>query len=159
MSSDRLYYTDAYLVEFDALVCEVAPQGDRWIATLDRTAFYPASGGQPCDTGTLGPAKVLDVFDQEDGTVGHALDQALERNARVHGQIDWIRRLDHMQQHSGQHLLSAALERELGARTVSFHLGIVSSTIDLDKEVSVEQLALGEAAANRVLWEDREVRV
>ena len=159
MSSDRLYYTDAYLVEFDAVVREVVPQGDRWIATLDRTAFYPTSGGQPFDTGTLGPAKVLDVFDQPDGTIGHALDRALERNARVHGQIDWVRRFDHMQQHTGQHLLSAAFERELGARTVSFHLGTVSSTIDLDKEVSVEQLALGEEAANRVLWEDREVRV
>lgn len=159
MSSDRLYYTDASLVEFDAVVREVIPQGDRWIATLDRTAFYPTSGGQPYDIGMLGPAKVLDVFDQPNGTVGHILERAIEKNARVRGQIDWGRRFDHMQQHTGQHLLSAAFERELGAKTLSFHLGAASSTIDLDKELSAERIARVEAAANSVLWEDREVRV
>jgi alanyl-tRNA synthetase len=159
MSSDRLYYTDAYLIEFDAVVRDIAAKGDRWVATLDRTAFYPASGGQPFDTGTLGEAKVVEVFDQEDGTVGHLIDRALDKNSRVRGHVDWDRRFDHTQQHTGQHLLSAAFEREISAKTVSFHLGTSTSTIDLDKELSSEQIATTEAAANKVLWEDREVCV
>ncbi len=159
MSSDRLYYTDAYLVEFDAVVREVVPKDDKWKVTLDRTAFYPSSGGQPFDTGTLGEAKVLDVFDDEDGTIGHLVDRELEKNSRVRGHVDWDRRFDHMQQHTGQHLLSAAFEREMAAKTVSFHLGASASTIDLNKELSAEQVARVEDACNRVLWEDRDVCV
>ena len=159
MSSDRLYYTDSYLVEFDAVVRDLAKQGERWVATLDRTAFYPTSGGQPFDTGTLNSVKVVDVFDQPDGTVGHVLDGVLEKNSRVRGHIDWERRFDHMQQHTGQHLLSAAFEKELGAKTVSFHLGSATSTIDLDKELSPDQMAKAETAANTVVWEDREICV
>jgi alanyl-tRNA synthetase len=159
MSSDRLYYNDAYLVEFDAVVREAQPQGDRWKVVLDRSAFYPTSGGQPFDLGTIGEANVVDVFDQEDGTIGHLVDRELEKNSRVRGQVDWKRRFDHMQQHTGQHLLSAAFEREAGARTVSFHLGTAASTIDLDKELSAEQIARVEEAANGVLWEDREICV
>ena len=157
MSSERLYYTDAYLIEFDAVVREARRQNDRWKIVLDRTAFYPASGGQPFDTGTLGDANVLDVFDQEDGTIGHLVDRELETNSRVRGHVDWSRRFDHMQQHTGQHLLSAAFEREAGAKTVSFHLGTSASTIDLDKELTADRIAGVEDAANGVLWEDREV--
>jgi alanyl-tRNA synthetase len=159
MSSERLYYTDAYLVEFDAVVREATPQNDRWKIVLDRTAFYPTSGGQPFDIGTLGEAKVVDVFDQEDGTIGHLVDRELETNSRVRGHVDWARRFDHMQQHTGQHLLSAAFERETGARTVSFHLGTSASTIDLDKELAGDQIARVEDTVNAVLWEDREVCV
>ena len=136
MPSERLYYTDAYLVDFDAVVRDVLKQDDRWRVTLDRTAFYPTSGGQPFDTGSLGDAQVVDVVDQEDGAVGHLVDRELETNSRVRGHIDWTRRFDHMQQHTGQHLLSAAFEREAGAKTVSFHLGSGVATIDLDKELS-----------------------
>lgn len=159
MSSERLYYTDPYLVEFDAVVREAVPQSDRWKIVLDRTAFYPTSGGQPFDTGTIGDARVVDVFDQEDGTIGHLVDRAIETNSRVRGHVDWVRRFDHMQQHTGQHLLSAAFEHETGAKTVSFHLGTTASTIDLDKELPADQIARVEDAANRVLWEDREVCV
>ena len=159
MSSERLYYTDAYLVEFDALVSDVSRHDDRWRVTLDRTAFYPSSGGQPFDTGTLAGATVLDVVDQEDGTIGHFVDREIEWQSRVQGRINWDRRFDHMQQHTGQHLLSAAFERELGARTISFHLGSSSATIDLDKELSADQLSMVEGVANRVVWEDRDVRV
>lgn len=159
MSSERLYYTDAYLTEFDAVVRDVVAQKDRWKVILDRTAFYPTSGGQPFDVGTIGDAVVLDVFDQEDGTVGHLVDRELEKNSRVRGRVDWTRRFDHMQQHTGQHLLSAAFEREAGARTVSFHLGTSASTIDLDKELAADQITSVEDAVNRVLWEDREVCV
>jgi alanyl-tRNA synthetase len=159
MSSERLYYTDAYLVEFDAVVREVVQQNDRWKVSLDRTAFYPTSGGQPFDTGTIGDANVLDVFEQEDGTIAHLVDRELETNSRVRGHIDWSRRFDHMQQHTGQHLLSAAFEREAGAKTVSFHLGTSGSTIDLDKELAADQIARVEDAVNAVVWEDRDVCV
>ncbi|HET9468559.1 MAG TPA: alanyl-tRNA editing protein [Vicinamibacterales bacterium] len=159
MSSERLYYTDPYLVEFDAVVREVSRQSDRWKVVLDRTAFYPTSGGQPFDVGTLGEANVLDVFDQEDGTIGHLIDRELETNSRVRGHVNWARRFDHMQQHTGQHLLSAAFEREAGAKTVSFHLGASASTIDLDKELTADQIVRVEDLANAVLWEDREICV
>jgi alanyl-tRNA synthetase len=159
MSSERLYYTDPYLVEFDAVVREAVPMDDRWKIVLDRTAFYPTSGGQPFDVGTIGDANVLDVFEQDDGTIGHLVDREIETNSRVRGQVDWSRRFDHMQQHTGQHLLSAAFDREAGARTVSFHLGTSASTIDLDKELTAEQIIRIEDAANRIVWEDREVCV
>jgi alanyl-tRNA synthetase len=159
MSSERLYYTDPYLVEFDAVVREVSRHEDRWKIVLDRTAFYPTSGGQPFDTGTVGEATVLDVFEQEDGTIGHLIDRELETNSRVRGHVDWDRRFDHMQQHTGQHLLSAAFDRETGARTVSFHLGAQAATIDLDKELPAEQIARVEDVVNKVLWEDREICV
>ena len=159
MSSERLYYTDPYLMEFDAVVRDVVRDGDRWRVTLDRTAFYPTSGGQPFDTGVLDQAKVIEVVDEQDGSVVHVIDRELEKNSRVRGHIDWSRRFDHMQQHTGQHLLSAAFEHVVAARTLSFHLGTSSSTIDLDKELSPEQIADVESEANRVLWEDREVCV
>ena len=159
MSSERLYYMDSYLVEFDAVVRDSVQENDRWKVTLDRTAFYPTSGGQPHDTGTLGEANVVDVVEQEDGSVAHIVDRALEKNSRIRGHVEWGRRFDHMQQHTGQHLLSAALEREAGAKTVSFHLGTTASTIDLDKEVAPEDLARAEDAANTVVWENREVCV
>lgn len=159
MSSERLYYTEPYLVEFDAVVREVTPQNDRWKIVLDRTAFYPTSGGQPFDTGTIGSANVVDVFEQEDGTIVHLVDREIETNSRVRGHVDWRRRFDHMQQHTGQHLLSAAFEREAGAKTVSFHLGTSASTIDLDVEVPADQIARVEDVVNGILWEDREVFV
>ena len=159
MSSERLYYTDAYLFEFDAVVRDALHKGDRWEVTLDRTAFYPTSGGQPYDTGTLDEAQVVDVCEDEDGTIRHIVDRELEKNCRVRGLVDWRRRFDHMQQHTGQHLLSAAFEREVSARTLSFHLGASSSTIDLDKELSPDEISRVEEAANKVLWEDREVCV
>ena len=98
---------------------------------LDRTAFYPTSGGQPFDVGTLSDAKVLDVVDTDDGRILHVVDRA-PAGPRVRGSIDWTRRFDHMQQHTGQHVLSAAFDRLLSARTESFHLGADYSTIDLD---------------------------
>jgi alanyl-tRNA synthetase len=159
MSSERLYYTDPYLVEFDAVVREVVPQNDRWKIVLDRTAFYPTSGGQPFDTGSIGDAQVVDVFEQEDGTIGHLVDREIEANSRIRGHVDWRRRFDHMQQHTGQHLLSAAFEGEAGAKTLSFHLGASASTIDLDKELPPEEIARIEDVVNDTLWEDREVGV
>ena len=156
--TERLYYTDAYLAEFDALVVDVRPVGDRAGVLLDRTAFYPTSGGQPFDTGVLGGARVLDVVDREDGDILHVIDGDAPRG-RVPARIDWPRRFDHMQQHTGQHVLSAAFDRLLDVPTVSFHLGGVGSTIDLAREVTRAELSRAEDAANQIVWEDRPVTV
>lgn len=158
MPTERLYYTDAYAREFDATVVDVCDVDGRPAALLDRTAFYPTSGGQPHDTGTLGGVRVLDVIDRDDGTIAHVLERAVAKG-RVHGVIDWDRRFDHMQQHTGQHVLSAAFEQTLGAPTVSFHLGSERSTIDLARELSPSDIARAETAANAVVWEDRAVSV
>ncbi len=154
----RLYYTDSYAREFDARVIAVDHHEGRSAALLDRTAFYPASGGQPSDRGRLGDAAVVDVVDREDGSVLHVTDRPLAPGP-VHGQVDWERRFDHMQQHTGQHLLSAAFDRLHGVRTDSFHLGSVSSTIDLARVVSASEIEEAEAEACRVIWEDRPITI
>ncbi len=159
MSSSRLYYSDAYLTEFDAVVQDAIEVGGRPAVTLDVSAFYPTSGGQPFDTGTLGDARVLDVVDLDDDRVAHVLDRALPSGVPVHGAIDWNRRFEHMQQHTGQHVLSAACDRICHARTESFHLGADSSTIDLAIAITADQVAAAEAEANRIVWEDRPVGV
>ena len=163
--TDRLYYTDPYLRAFDATVTRIDRRDDRLLVTLDRTAFYPSSGGQPFDTGTLGSHRVTDVEDHEDGSITHVVDRGtleprtLEPGDAVHGEIDWPRRFDHMQQHSGQHVLSAAFDRLFDARTVSFHLGAAVSTIDLAREMTPAEIAAAEAEANRIVWEDRPVGI
>jgi alanyl-tRNA synthetase len=160
--TERLYYTDPYLREFDATVRRVTADGDRVVVTLDRTAFYPTSGGQPFDTGTLGGSTVIDVFDADDGGVSHVVTAStgvLAAGAAAHGVIDWPRRFDHMQQHTGQHVLSAAFDKLFGARTVSFHLGAEVSTIDLARELSASDIAAAETEANRVVWENRPVAI
>ena len=128
MTTDRLYYTDSYVREFRACVVESEAAGLR--VALDRTAFYPTSGGQPFDLGTLGGARVIEVIDEEERVI-HVLQSPLTAGAEVEGRIDWARRFDHMQQHTGQHLLSAVFEELYAMPTVSFHLGAESSTIDL----------------------------
>jgi alanyl-tRNA synthetase len=156
--TERLYYTDPYLTEFDAEVTSLEPHDGRPAAILDRTAFYPTSGGQPFDTGRLGAAAVVDVVDRADGVILHVLDQAIAPGP-VHGRIDWPRRFEHMQQHTGQHLLSAAFDRLLRVRTESFHLGSLSSTIDLARVVSQQEIDAAEEEANRIVWEDRAITI
>jgi alanyl-tRNA synthetase len=157
--TERLYYADSEVTTFEAVVrsCEVVDQKIHVI--LDRTAFYPTSGGQPFDTGTLGDAAVVDVVDVETGEIAHVVTTPLTPGRPVRGEIDWSRRLDHMQQHTGQHILSAAFDRLLGVRTVSFHLGTDSATIDLSREVAAEEVARAETEANRIVWENRPVGV
>jgi len=155
----RLYYTDADLQTFDATVTAAEPAGDRWLVRLDRTAFYPTSGGQPHDLGRLDDARVLDVTDEDDGGLIHVVDAPVAVGRQVRGAIDWTRRFDHMQQHTGQHVLSAAFVATADVATVSFHLGAETATIDLAREVTAAEIAAAEAEANRVVWEDREVRV
>ncbi len=156
--TERLYYTDSYLAEFDATVAGVDRIGDRPAAILDRTAFYPASGGQPSDTGSLNDTPVLEVIDREDGAILHVLQHDIPVGP-VHGRVDWSRRFEHMQQHSGQHLLSAAFERLLRIRTDSFHLGSLSSTIDLARAATPGEIDAAENEANRIVWEDRPITV
>ncbi len=156
--TERLYYADSYLTEFDATVVRVVAHDNRPAVVLDRTAFYPTSGGQPFDTGRLGSARVIDVVDADDGTILHVLDRVLEPGP-VHGTVDWPRRLEHMQQHTGQHVLSAAFDRTVGAGTESFHLGSTSSTIDLTRHLSAAEIEHAEDEANRIVWEDRPVSV
>ena len=137
--TERLYYHDSFLYDFDALVSEVI-DSPRPALVLDRTAFYPTSGGQIFDTGWLSSdtnpkLNVTEVADREDGKVIHYLDatpKELKPGSRVRGQIDAARRRDHMQQHSGQHVLSAAFLRLYNLPTVSFHMGEDYCSIDLN---------------------------
>jgi alanyl-tRNA synthetase len=155
----RIYYTEPYRRTFDATVLTADPVDGRLHVTLDQTAFYPTSGGQPFDTGTLGGAAVVDVVDREDGAITHVVSGGLKAGEVVAGEIDWARRFDHMQQHTGQHVLSAAFDRLFGVRTESFHLGQLSATIDLAREVSAAEITKAEDDANRVVWDDRPVAI
>ncbi|MGH9731195.1 MAG: alanyl-tRNA editing protein, partial [Candidatus Acidiferrales bacterium] len=128
--TERLYYNDSFLREFDAQLLACEPENARWRVRLDRTAFYPTSGGQPFDMGRLGDATVVEVLDGEHDEIIHFTEQPVPVGA-VHGTIDWPRRFDHMQQHTAQHMLSAAFIELFKFQTVSFHLGREISTIDL----------------------------
>jgi alanyl-tRNA synthetase len=156
---NRIYYEDPRCTEFDAVVTGRSTLADRPAVTLDTTAFYPTSGGQPNDTGVLGQARVIDVVESEAGDIWHVLDRELEPGAAVRGVVDRPRRFDHMQQHTGQHILSAAFDRLNHARTVGFHLGAEVSTVDFAIELSPLDIAAGEAEANRIVWEDRPVGI
>jgi alanyl-tRNA synthetase len=167
VTTRRLYYDDAYEKEFTARVmhCEVLPPdlnagitGTVWGLILDRTAFYPTSGGQPNDLGKIGDANVLDVRDEGDEIL-HLVDRK-PADPDVNGCINWPRRFDHMQQHTGQHLLSAMFQERFGLPTVSFHLGGEVCTIDLRGPEPTEAMLEGaERAANQVVFEDRPVNV
>jgi alanyl-tRNA synthetase len=154
----RIYYTDAYCRAFDAHVVRAFEYQGRPAVILDRTAFYPTSGGQPFDVGVLGGIAVVDVVDVA-GEVVHVLEAPLAAGAAVHGEIDWTRRFDHMQQHTGQHVLSAALVRVCQAPTVSFHLGSETSTVDLGAVLAAADVERAVDEANRIVWEDRAVAV
>ena len=156
--TEKLYQTDAYLSRFDANVAAARVHAGKAAVVLDRTAFYPEGGGQPSDRGTIGRAQVEQVV-EADGEVLHLLasGEPPAPGTRVACQVDWARRFDHMQQHHGQHLLSAVFERFHGASTVSFHLGVETCTIDLEVPLSrlpPEVLAAAEGAANQLVWRD-----
>ena len=156
--TERLYYHDSFLREFDAQVLACEPAGERWRVLLDRTAFYPASGGQPHDLGKLGGAPVIEVADAEEKVVHYT--SAAVAVGPVHAEIDWARRIDHMQQHTGQHLLSAAFIELFNFPTVSFHLGREVSTIDLDApSVVPRHVEQAERRTNEIVLEDRLITV
>ena len=155
--TDRIYYTDPYCRTFRAAVRSSFEHDGRPAVTLDRTAFYPTSGGQPFDDGRLGGVQVVETVDAE--SVIHVLTAPLPVGATVEGEINWTRRFDHMQQHTGQHLLSAAFDRLFGNQTVSFHMGSAVSTIDLAREVSLADIERAVDVANDVVWEDVPVSI
>ncbi|HEY4877763.1 MAG TPA: DHHA1 domain-containing protein [Candidatus Acidoferrales bacterium] len=172
--TERIYYHDSFLREFDANVVSCEREGQRWKVILDRTAFYPTSGGQPHDIGTLGDIEVLEVVDAVPDVAvpsvvapdpGAAREVVHYTSAEipagpVHGKIDWDRRLDHMQQHTAQHLLSAAFIELFGFQTKSFHLGRLTSTIDLEAPAILPRhLEEAEQRTNQIIFEDREVVV
>ena len=166
--TDHLYYHDSFLYEFDANVAEVTSVDSRPVIILDRTAFYPTSGGQVFDTGWIQPtatpqkSRVTQVSERDDGTILHFLETAadIQKGVHVHGSIDVERRRDHMQQHSGQHVLSAAFIELFNMPTVSFHMGDEACSIDLDtKNLSATQVEQAEALANDILTQDRPVSI
>ena len=154
----RLYFEDAYLKEFDGRILEQLVHEGKPAVVLDRTCFYPESGGQPSDRGKLGGADVLRVF--EDGErIVHVLDRELSGTEDVRGVVDWVRRFDHMQQHSGQHILSQCFIEVLEGETRSFHLGEQVSTLEIGiRAASDADLEKVESRANEVVFEDREIR-
>lgn len=155
--TDRLYYTDSYVTGFRAAVVDAGPDHRR--IYLDRTAFYPSSGGQPHDVGSINGVEVTEVVDEDDGRIAHLLGAPLDA-PEVECRIDWVRRFDHMQQHTGQHLFSAVLMELFGAQTISFHLGAESSTIDIAREsLEPDEVRRALERANQIIFENRPVTV
>ena len=162
METQKLYYEDSYLREFPATVLSCEPAGEVWKVLLDQTAFYPEGGGQPADHGVLktpaGEISVTDVH-EKNGAVVHTCTAPVEAGAVVTGTLDWARRFDHMQQHSGEHIISGVLCRLYHCDNVGFHLGAETVTIDYNVEISWEQALEAERLANETVWADREVEI
>ena len=158
METTKLYYEDPFLKGFTAAVtsCEEGKGG--YLVTLDRTAFYPEGGGQPYDTGVLGEAKVLEVHDKN-GVITHLCNKPLAVGASVEGKIDWARRFDHMQQHSGEHICSGLICARFHCDNVGFHMGADTVTIDFNADISWEELMEIEEAANRYICEDHPIDI
>ncbi len=160
MASERRYYDDAYTTQFEGRIAEAGEWQGRPAVELETTWFYPESGGQLADRGTLAGANVLDVQAAEDGRVWHVVDALPGATAAAPCALEWDRRFDHMQQHTGQHVLSAAFERVLGAPTLSSTLGEERSVIEIGRPaIGWAEAGAVEAAANRLLWEDRPVQL
>jgi alanyl-tRNA synthetase len=160
--TERLYYQDSHLIEFEARITDKTDRVSGWTAvTLDRTAFYPTGGGQPSDTGTLDGQRVLECIDDEENGILHVIQgRAPEIGAAVKGRIDWPRRLDHIQQHTGQHILSQAFVNLFNAPTRGFR--VLSDVCEIDVELSNPTNELIERAvelANNVVWEDRQITI
>ena len=153
----KLYETDPYVQTFTATVLVCTPAGEQFAVQLDRTAFYPEGGGQPCDTGALGTALVTDV-QGHGGVITHTVSAALPVGQTVEGRIDWARRRDHMEQHTGEHILSGTLHRLFGAENVGFHIGSPAVRMDMSVPLTAGQLAEAEAQANAVIRADAPVR-
>ena len=157
METKKLYYLDSHLTAFSATVtgCLEAKKG--WEITLDATAFYPEGGGQPCDTGTLGDSRVLSVREEGEQVI-HLCDKPLPVGDTVNGQIDWARRFDLMQQHSGEHMVSGVVHKLYGWHNVGFHMGAEVMTIDFDGPIPTEDLQKIENTVNAAIWENLPVK-
>ena len=160
--TERLYYNDSHLIEFEARVVDISERVSGWTAvTLDRTAFYPTGGGQPSDTGTLNGLRVVECIDDEDNGVLHVIQgRPPAIGETVRGRVDWLRRLDHMQQHTGQHILSQAFVTLFSAPTRGFR--VLENCCEIDVELtnpSTEVIERGVELANNVVWEDRLITI
>lgn len=159
MVTDKLYYEDVYRKEFEGTVLECIERKEGYSIILDRTAFYPEGGGQPWDIGKLILQKgedeisVLEVHEKED-VIYHYTDRPVLPGVKVRGIIDWSRRFDLMQQHSGEHLVSGLVHERFGYHNVGFHMGNETITIDFDGELSSEELDEIEKAVNKKIWEN-----
>jgi alanyl-tRNA synthetase len=158
MATEKLYYADPFLKEFTAtvLTCEAGKKG--FLVTLDRTAFYPEGGGQPTDQGTMNGLAVTEVH-EKDGVIFHTVEGNVDIGETVSCRIDWERRFDHMQQHSGEHILSGILCADYACDNVGFHLGADIVTIDYNTEITYEQALAAEAKANAVIWANTPVEI
>ena len=162
MVTERLYYSDSHLIEFEARVVDVTERVSGWTAVvLDRTAFYPTGGGQPSDTGMLNRSRVVECIDDGDKGVLHVVQGvAPARDAIVRGRVDWARRLDHIQQHTGQHILSQALVTLFKAPTRSFRVMEASCEIDVElNNPTTEMIERAVELSNNVIWEDRAIAI
>lgn len=157
METRKLFYEDSHLKDFSATVTGCTQTKGGWAVTLDATAFYPTGGGQNCDLGTLGGVNVLDVKEQGEEIL-HLCDGPLEIGSTVEGAIDWQRRFDHMQQHSGEHLVMGQVYRKFGYHNMGFHMGESLVTIDLDGPVTWEDLMEIERSVNEIIWQNRPVK-
>ena len=158
METEKLYYADPFLKTFTATVLDCQPDKNGFVVTLDRTAFYPEGGGQPADQGTLDGAAVTDVH-EKNGVVLHNVDSAVEIGKTVTGVIDWARRFDHMQQHSGEHICSGLICGRCHCDNVGFHMGTDMVTIDFNADIPWEELLEIEAQANQYIYEDHPIDI
>ncbi|MFW6309419.1 MAG: alanyl-tRNA editing protein, partial [bacterium] len=152
----KLYYEDSFLKEFNADIISFKEKEGQYHIKLDRTAFYPEGGGQPADRGLIGRSKVRYVY-KEKGEVYHVIDQMPAQKEGVDCEINWKRRFELMQQHSGQHLLSAVLENAYQAGTIGFHLSENNVTIDIDRELADKDFELVEERVNQIIYQDRKI--
>ena len=171
METVKLYYEDAYVKEFDATVvsCRKSDKNNKtWLIELDRTAFYPEGGGQPADVGEIFASgskknilKKVSVTDvqEKDGQILHYCDAEIEPGTIVHGTIDWERRFDHMQQHSGEHIVSGMICEAFNCDNVGFHMGADIITIDYNADITEEELLKIEEKANKYIWEDHRIEI
>lgn len=158
METEKLYYADPFLKTFTATVLDCQPGKNGFVVTLDRTAFYPEGGGQPADQGSLDGAAVTDVH-EKNGVVLHNVDSAVEIGKTVTGVIDWARRFDHMQQHSGEHICSGLICGRCHCDNVGFHMGTDMVTIDFNADIPWEELLEIEAQANQYIYEDHPIDI
>ena len=158
METEKLYYADPFLKTFTATVLDCQPGKNGFVVTLDRTAFYPEGGGQPADHGTLDGAAVTDVH-EKNGVVLHNVDSAVEIGKTVTGVIDWARRFDHMQQHSGEHICSGLICGRYHCDNVGFHMGTDMVPIDFNADIPWEELLEIEAQANQYIYEDHPIDI
>ena len=158
METEKLYYADPFLTDFTATVLDCQPGKNGYLVTLDRTAFYPEGGGQPADHGVLDGAVVTDVH-EKNSVILHNVDRAVEIGKTVTGAIDWERRFDHMQQHSGEHICSGLICQRFHCDNVGFHMGADIVTIDFNADISWEELLEIEAQANQYIYEDHSIDI